>query len=317
MQCGCLPLKQQYAEKFRLVGYGVLSALIMLISVLVRNGLSALDAVASDGLVRAFGALCLVEVVAALAAGFAFASFPRRPDVYLGEELVDQQRTVSMLKLLSFSWNRPIFDMAKERRLDMADLPKLGASTRSKNLNAGYLAGEQKGRLWWLLIKHYSPALAVQWTLTAITSALAMFPQYALYHFLEKLETRHMYEGSDPRLWVWVAALCFSLLLQVCVSNAMSWLTMSQLNTPLSSLIQTLVFQKSLRLHEVSSPPSEGLDDKSKDKDAKDKADNEKKPPKPMNMRQSVVNHMKLDRFVSPLISGRDTISADHFIASD
>ncbi|TPX17379.1 uncharacterized protein E0L32_003022 [Thyridium curvatum] len=313
IQCASLPVKAQYDARFKLVIVGLVSTLSLLLSITARLGLVTIRALpwsyrhwraSHDGEPLAIALCWLLEHLAALSAVLAFASFPHRPDVYHKGTLVDQQHAVSLLTRLAFSWNRLVFEISRERQLNLEDLPILDSNTRSRNVTERYLRshpdGGDKPRLWRQLLHAYRYELAMQWALTAVTALLALFPQYVLYHFLESLEDQPQGGKERMSLWVWVVGLAVALLLQVWVGNSMRWLTSSKLEAPLLSLLQSLVFQKALRLDEAADPGKKVQDkDDGEDKDAAGKAkkDDKKKESKAGggDVRQSVVNHMKLD----------------------
>lgn len=233
-----------------------------------------------------------------MAAFFAFGTVPRRPDVYFDGTIVDQQYTVSLLSKLSFSWNPFLFDVAKQRQLETEDLPALDQLTRAANLHHRFLAKNTQGRLWWKLLKFSWVQLAQQWALVLVSAVLAMFPQYVMYNLLQRLEqpiqTPERGNGELATTLEWALGLCLSLALNDVVSGLLSWWTNSRLVVPVGAMLQTLVFDKALREHEAAlPPPREDKQDDSK-KDGED-AKSSKKPEKLAQVRQSVINHMKLD----------------------
>ena len=201
-QASCLPLRNRYSLKFHLTVCGLLSSLILAACVAVRDAFPALVALAHHHVeIRAYGALCLAQLAAALAVAASFAAFPRRPDVYHDGHLVDQQKTLSLLALFSYSWNHILFTIPKERQMKLVDMPVLDYKTRSRNLQAHFLAKSGKGRLWRQLIRVYSYELAIQWLLTLVIAFLALFPQLVLYKFLQRIETRADSLSVDPALF--------------------------------------------------------------------------------------------------------------------
>lgn len=297
----CLPLKTRYLLKFRLAALGLMSSLTVAISIALRDAFPAMGALTDpDAEVRISGILCLVQLAAALAAACSFAAFPRRPDVYEDGCLVDQQNTLSLLSLFSYSWNRIVFEIPKERQLAPADIPALDWRTRSRNLQADFLARCGGGQLWRQLIRAYLSQLVIQWTLTLIIAFLALFPQVVLYNFLERIETRKDYSTTDPALLAWVFGLLLSQLLYVGVYNWLRWITNSRLDTPVLSLLQSLVFFKALKQYETAAPGQKKEEKKKGDDDAAApnvEGGKDKKKPKEDPTRQSVINHMKLDRY--------------------
>ncbi|KAK4154036.1 hypothetical protein C8A00DRAFT_14832 [Chaetomidium leptoderma] len=247
--------------------------------------------------------------LSAVATACAFAAFPRRPDVYDKTWLVDQQHTLSLLSRFSFSWNRAIFNIAKERQMEVQDIPNLDFATRSRHLESKFLEKCAKGPLWKQLIRAHAGELVLQWFLTLVIALLSLFPQVVLYNFLSKIERSHKHASADPTVFIWVFGLLLSQVLQVGVNNWLKWITASRLEVPVNSLLQSLVFSKALKLYETA-PPGQNVDKGSNSgssgasDDANGKAGKQAgkaKKGKEPETRQSVINHMKLD-------SGRVTI---------
>lgn len=254
--------------------------------------------------------LCwLLQVISAIVAFFALGTVPRRPDVYSKGSLVDQQYSVSLLSKISFSWNSLVFDISKKRQLEMEDLPKLDHLTRSENLHHLFNSKVTEGRLWWKLLKFLYIELAQQWALVLISAVLALFPQYMMYNLLQRLEQPRTPETQMSSTLAWALALCLSLALDNIVGSLLSWWTNSRLVIPLQAVLQTLVFDKALKEHETAMPPpkpqekdeeSGGTDEANKigddsKKTNKGTGDKPKAPEKKDEVRQSVINHMKLD----------------------
>jgi ABC-type multidrug transport system fused ATPase/permease subunit len=292
------------------------SSLLIAITVAVRHGYDALASLyAAEKRTTAFvlGLLYLLQLAAASVTALAFAAFPRRPDVYDKDKtsLVDQQHTLSLLARFSFTWNRAIFNVAKERQMEVQDIPNLDYATRSRNLEARFRERCAKGDpLWKQLIKAHAGELALQWTLTFVIAFLSLFPQVVLYNFLSRIERSQQHASADPTVFIWVLGLLLSQLLQVGVNNWLKWITASRLEIPVGSLLQSLVFSKALKQYETA-PPGQNVDksnnsgsrDDSKDSPTKTEgqAGKGKKTGQESETRQSVINHMKLD-------SGRVTI---------
>ncbi|KAK4188360.1 hypothetical protein QBC35DRAFT_382688 [Podospora australis] len=297
IQLVCLPPKHHYDAKFRLTVCGLISSLAITALVALLHGFEALELVSGSESTReekVHGLLLLLQFLSAFAAAFGFAAFPRRPDVYEESGLVDQQHTLSLLRLFSFSWNQVVFDVAKERKMEIQDIPNLDYITRSKNLEARFLKNRREGLpLWKQLIRTYTPELVLQWALTLVVAVLALFPQVVLYNFLSRIENNHGHTSTDPTVFIWVLGLLLSQLLQVGVNNWIRWITTTRLEIPVGSLLQSLVFNKALKQYETA-PPGEN-----EGKDSKNKPDGDKKSPgskpKEVETRQSVINHMKLD----------------------
>ncbi|KAJ4392883.1 hypothetical protein N0V85_006789 [Neurospora sp. IMI 360204] len=199
-----------------------------------------------------------IQLFSVLIVVVAFASFPRRPDIYHKEQLVDQQKAVSLLSLLSFSWNLNIFKAAEERQLGTADLPRLEFITRSENIQQNFTQNKKPGRFWQQLLRFNARNLARQWALALLIAILSIFPQIVLYNFLSEIEKGTQHSPKDPMLLVWALALFLTQALQVGATNWLKWVTESMMDIPLESLVQTLVFAKALKQYDTVSPGQDG-----------------------------------------------------------
>jgi hypothetical protein len=319
LQCAFLPPKHQYQTKFRLTVFGLLSSLLLALSVALLHGYDAVEALLADGVdgvTRALGALNLLQLIAAVASALAFACFPRRPDVYDATELVDQQHTFSLFSVFTFSWNRSIFSVAKERQMNISDIPNLDYATRSRHLQQKFLEKRTSGPLWKQLIKAHAGELALQWLLTLVIALLALFPQVVLYNFLSRIEQSQKRESRDPTVFIWVFGLLLSQVLQVGVNNWLKWITASRLEIPVGSLLQSLVFSKALKHYETAPPGQNAEKSSSSGQQAGSQTANgvpskggKSKGGKVPETRQSVVNHMKLDRYASVLSASFNHLS--------
>lgn len=307
MQCITLPKRGDYIAKYRLANHALLCAVVTLVSLVYRSKLEYILDASQGSHQLAQGVCWLLQAVSAVIAFFALGLVPRRPDVYSKGSLVDQQYTVSLLSKISFSWNSVVFDLSKKRQLEMDDLPKLDYLTRSETLHNMFNSRKFEGRLWWKLLKFHWIELAQQWCLVFISAVLALFPQYMMYNLLQRLEQPRTPGTGMVTTLAWALALCLSLALDNIVSSVLSWWTNSRLVTPLSAVLQTLVFDKALKEHETAVPPARSEEEDTDENTVKDKdkknAEAKPKEPEKNAVRQSVINHMKLD-------SGRVTMFA-------
>jgi hypothetical protein len=298
------------------------SSLLVAISVALRHGYDAVAAfygAGRDTTAQILGLLYLLQLLAAVATTCSFAGFARRPDVYNKTELVDQQHTLSLLSQFTFSWNRGIFNVAKARQMEIQDIPNLDSITRSRYLQQKFPEKRASGPLWKQLIKAHAGELALQWFLTLVIALLALFPQVVLYNFLSRIEQSQQHTSADPTVFIWVFGLLLSQLLQVGVNNWLKWITASRLEIPANSLLQSLVFSKALKQYETA-PPGQNADkagksgsqDASKDSAAKTKGRDGKGTGKETETRQSVINHMKLDRYAAFVNSTSEPEFADN-----
>lgn len=292
VQIALLPRRGDYHAKYRLANFGLGCTVILLVSLVYRSELHLVLKSSQDSKDMARGLCWLLQCVSAVFAFFAFGSIPRRPDVYVKGALLDQQYTVSLFGKISFSWNPVVFNISKQRQLEMEDLPVLDSLTRSRNLYEMFTAKGDKGRLWYRLLKFHYIELAQQWVLVFVSAVLSLFPQYMMYNLLSRLEQVRVPEASNTEAVAWALALCLSLTLDNIVGGILSWWTNSRLVTTLGAVLQSLVFHKALNEHETATPPKKKDEEAEENKDAgKSKGKEEKKD----DTRQSVINHMKLD----------------------
>ena len=291
LQAVCLPLKHHYLPRYRLAVYGMLSALILAVVIAWKDIYPALDDLTAPQTHRkVHSILCIVQSFVALAVVCAFASFPRRPDVFHNGCLVDQQHTVSLLKRISYSFNMLIFDIARQRQRQMtiSDLPVLHHPLRSRNLTAGFMANSGDGSLFRQLLRVHLSGISMQWIFTVTGSVLSLFPQLVLYRFLQSIEDRGDSHMVDPYMFVWASALLFSQAVAVGFQTWSSWFTASRLITPVMSLLQSLIFSKAMRQYDTAIA-NQGDDSHN----IKDPRSAEKL--KEKIVRQSVINHMQMD----------------------
>lgn len=290
LQALCLPVRYQYFLRHRLTVYGLLSSLLLASITAWQDAYPALgDLMAPEIQAKVYSILSIVQLAAALAAAIAFAEFPRRPDVFDNGSLVDQQYTVSLLKRLSYSFNMVVFDIAKERQMKISDLPALHHRIRSRNLTNDFRTNSGDGKLWRQLIRISLSKITVQWILTIAGSVLSLFPQLVLYKFLQAIENRGESDAVDPYLFVWAFGLLFSQTVRVGFQTWESWFTQSWLTTPVMSLLQSLIFSKAMRQYDTAITNQDDATDDTKDSHATRKL-------KVKLVRQSVINHMQLDR---------------------
>lgn len=296
-----LPLRGDYRAKYRLANLALVCSVLILASLVYRSKFGYVLKASHDPTQLAQGMCWVLQAVSAVVAFFAFGFSPRRPDVYFKGTLVDQQNTVSLLSKISFTWNSLVFDISKQRQLEMEDLPQLDHLTRSRNLHETFTARDANGRLWWRLLKFHWVELAQQWCLVLISATLALIPNYMMYNLLGRLEQPRTPESSNAETLAWALSLCLSLSLDNIVGSLLSWWTNSRLVIPLGAVLQTLVFDKALKEHETAMPPprpEEENDQKADSKDKNNKRDAGSKAQgkeKKDEVRQSVINHMKLD----------------------
>ena len=271
LQCAFLPPKTHYRTRFRLTILGLISSLLVLGLLSFNHGFTVINLlIGRDMDNRASAIICGIQTAGVLIVAVAYAWFPRRPDIYHREQVVDQQKAVSLLSLLSFSWNLNIFNAVKERQLGTADLPRLEFITRSENIQRNFTQNKKPGRFWQQLLRFNALNLARQWALALLIAILSIFPQIVLYNFLSEIEKGTQRSSKDPMVLVWALALFFTQALQVGATNWLKWITESRMDIPLESLVQSLVFAKALKQYDTVSPGNDDSNESAKSNERQD-----------------------------------------------
>ena len=139
VQCVSLPTgltRRRLEAKFRLVMCGFWSSLSLAGFIAYQHwpeiiaSFSDSNPEAQTGFV---GVLELVQFISALFTAVAFAIIPKRPDVQYNGKLVDQQHTLSLLCMISYSWNRVLW---KTEIIEMNHIPGFDYATRSRTLHS-------------------------------------------------------------------------------------------------------------------------------------------------------------------------------------
>ncbi|KAF2200266.1 P-loop containing nucleoside triphosphate hydrolase protein [Delitschia confertaspora ATCC 74209] len=180
---------------------------------------------------------------------------------------VDAQHAVSALSKYSFSWMRPLLDLAREQgTLKVDDLPALGRKERSKHLNNRFTLGKKP--LWRRVIVDHRRAIITQWALTGIESFLLIGPQLCLFQLLKLLERKDSGDVEARQLWLWAVSLAIVKVAHLFCESWVEWVSWAFLATPIRSQLSVLIYSKSMRLKDVkavsrpaSTPSEEPQDD--------------------------------------------------------
>lgn len=203
--------------------------------------------------IRGYGILTLAQVIIAALIFFLSVLLPRRPDVFRNGKLVDRQFTGSLIGRLTFAWADPILRFAaKNKGLDINDLPELDNATRSKTLLKRFESKKRDGEpLWKTLLRVYAVPFVSQLMLAALYSAATFAPQYCLLMILRFMEAREdpSWRASDG--WIWVALLGASVLISSMIEACLYWQSYYQLAIPVYEQLSAVVFAKSMRRKDV------------------------------------------------------------------
>ncbi|KAK2736230.1 hypothetical protein FQN57_000828 [Myotisia sp. PD_48] len=238
-------------------------------------------------------ALFAIQLVACFLGCCISLLLPRRPDVFRDGKLVDRQFTVSGFGRVMFVWAGPLLNLAaKQRRLEMADLPELDHETRAKTLREAFDAAKKPGELLWrTLYRIYVWKHLLQVVLTCVCGTLSFVPHYCLFRILRALESRGTDFWNPMEAWAWVIFLGCGVLLESSIESWLYWLAQSQMAIPVFEQLSAVVFAKSMRRKDVkgAQKPEERDGTLSKINTDGDDDDEMKK------TRQATVNHVAVD----------------------
>ena len=169
--------------------------------------------------------LRLVNVAAALCTVFGSILIPRRPEVFFRGQTVDAQWTSSILSRYTWTWPRPIMDLAsKQGDLDEKDIPQPDHTIRASEVLRDWHAYGYKGKLQWAILYAYKGRLALQWAVTVARCILGVGPFWTMLQLLTLLQERGGGGSPSRTLWGLVILLgVFSLVEQVSKLIPMKW----------------------------------------------------------------------------------------------
>ena len=171
----------------------------------------------------------------------------RRPDVFRDDKVVDAEHSTSFFGMLSYSWAYAMLSYARRnKKLELDDLPLICGSRRADTMQRGFREDKQFNEMWKSLIYHFRWILALQWTLSIVTSITAFYPQFAMYHLLRTLEAREIGSPKPVEAYAWVVSLSLVSLLHVCLESRMYFIVWSHLAIPARALLSSLIFMKTI-----------------------------------------------------------------------
>ncbi|RAL13245.1 P-loop containing nucleoside triphosphate hydrolase protein [Aspergillus homomorphus CBS 101889] len=233
--------------------------------------------------------LMLSQIGIASLRGLFCISIPRRPNVYHQGQVVDQEHTVSMVRRITFSWvNDLLRFVARNKALELDDLPKLPSTARAQTLHARLEKTRGSGELWKALILGHIQPLILQSLLSIIQCLLGFGPQVALFGILKSLENRFASSGDASPTWVWVTGLGVVLVLSSSIESWLWWIIYSQLWIPIYEGISALVFAKSMRCKDVKQLKHHNPEDEHEDNDEIEESEQQ-------GSRQTVINLATVD----------------------
>ncbi|OBT64235.1 hypothetical protein VE03_06829 [Pseudogymnoascus sp. 23342-1-I1] len=199
--------------------------------------------------------LRVAQLILTAAVAVANLTIPRRPGVFIaGNRPIDAMNTDSALSKYTFEWCNAILRLAAQKgTLDMSDLPRPNAETRSADLAASWTRADRPGSLMLRLFLTHKWAFAGQWVLAFFQAFSNFAPQFVLLQILRVLEKRGSGEPITSEAFVWVAALGVMTVASSWIEGWLYWLSQSDLSIPIRAELSALVFEKSMRRKDVKS----------------------------------------------------------------
>ncbi|KAL2256198.1 hypothetical protein VTK26DRAFT_2045 [Humicola hyalothermophila] len=196
--------------------------------------------------------LRVVELVASICLAVSSLCIPRRPDVFYKGELVDREYTTTALSAFTFAWPTEILNLAaKKKDLDLVDLTRPNHFSRASSVSDDWKRQNTQRPLWFALILAHKKALALQWFLTLVNSALNFAPQWVILQLLRFLEDRQPGSSHGLDAWIWVIWLGVAIIAQSWIESYLFWLSNADLMIPIRSQLSALIFEKSMRRKDV------------------------------------------------------------------
>ncbi|KAH6879873.1 P-loop containing nucleoside triphosphate hydrolase protein [Thelonectria olida] len=176
----------------------------------------------------------------------------RRPDVYVENDPVDRQDSVSIWNVLAFSWAADSMrTVAEKQSLGPNDLPRLPERARSSHLHGQLERALMHCGLLSAVLSIHWPALVVQQVLTLATVSLGFAPQFSLFHILKCLEKLEQNGSQTTSALVWVMALGGFMALSTVAESWLYWLVISRIAIPIRKQLSAAVYAKAMRSHVI------------------------------------------------------------------
>lgn len=310
-----MSIEKSTVARFNIGLKAAFSSLLLIIILITQNGLIA-NRIETTIIIEKVELLSKVHL--GLGAGqllfsiitfMACLSLPRRPTVFAENgEAIDGQYTTSAFGRYTFSWLQPLLELSAQKSLELTDLPRTDAKTRSENIQAAFNPKKRKGSLLKLLFLAHWPALLKQVFLTLGFSVFRFSPQLAMLNLLRILEARSEGDPTSFVAWLWAISLGIGLVIQSSLETWMFFITNTELLLPIRSQLSVLIFQKAMRRKDVKEVEKSENDEKSPTsnnppkngtatppKDVKSKNTPKKEIADPKKAKQSTINLVSID----------------------
>lgn len=198
--------------------------------------------------------LRIVNIVCAVLALFSSVMIPRRPVVYFRDQDVDAQWTSSMLSRYTWSWTRPIIDLAtKKGDLEEKDIPQPDHTIRAEEVVSDWKSYGFTGKLTWALIYAYKGRFALQWGVTVLRCLLGIGPFWTMLQLINLLQERGGGGSPSRLLWSLVILLGLFSLAELWMDGWVNYYSITMISQPMRAQLSALIYEKSLRRKNVKS----------------------------------------------------------------
>ncbi|KAF9891097.1 hypothetical protein FE257_005032 [Aspergillus nanangensis] len=248
------------ADRYRLGCYSALACLTLSITVALvkvtewRRGYLGLD--------RLQLILAAVQVLSGLVLTLINLSIQKAPTAYRHGKPVDKQDSVSFLARYSFMWARETLSVAaKNKRLNLDDLPLVGDSVRAQTLYDRFAVVSSVRKLWRKCFRIYWSTLIFQFFVQLVSSGCHFLPQLLLFLILQQFEKRDAGADNQFILWWMAAGLGGSLVVASWFSSLVDWIADMELSLPIHEQLFAVITRKAIHLPDVVTPALDNDDD--------------------------------------------------------
>ncbi|KAF4157600.1 hypothetical protein CNMCM6936_009212 [Aspergillus lentulus] len=231
----------------------------------------------------------IVQLVAAVILVFVNLAFPRGPTLYRNGRPVDSQKSVSFLNRYTFSWAyRTLSIAAKNKRLNIDDLPVIGDDVRAKTLSDSFFAVSSASARWRRWLKLYWAEITFQVILQLVANAVNFLPHFLLLTILRLFEDRDAGASNQLQLWLAALGLGLSMVVTSWSISLRDFVADMKLSLPINQQLLAVISKKAMSLKDavISAGDSED-DDAASDDDGDDDA--------PPRTKHSVLNLLGVD----------------------
>ncbi|PKX97332.1 putative ABC transporter [Aspergillus novofumigatus IBT 16806] len=233
----------------------------------------------------------IVQLVAALILVFVNLAFPRGPTIYRNGRPVDSQKSVSFLNRYTFSWATTILSIAaKNKRLNIDDLPLIGDEVRAKTLSDSFFAVSSASARWRRWLTLYWPEIIFQVILQLVANAANFLPHFLLLTILRLFEDRDAGASNQLQLWLAALGLGLSMVVTSWSISLRDFVADMKLSLPINEQLLAVISKKAMSLKDVVISAGDSEDDD--DDAASDNDDDDDAPPR---TKHSVLNLLGVD----------------------